>query len=76
MSNQTCGNCLYRGVCEESRWISDTPDPWKQKAEAVAYWLRIFIHAHDTGNSVPPEMVKNARKESGDLAAPDRKVKP
>jgi len=26
----------------------------------AAYYLRIFIHAHSTGNSVPPHVVKEA----------------
>jgi hypothetical protein len=35
---------------------------WRVKAENLAFYLRIYIHAHATGNSVPPHLDAEARR--------------
>lgn len=43
---------------------------WRRRVENLEYWLRIYIHAHETGNSVSVFIDRDARRA---LAKPEDK---
>ena len=58
----SCPKCGFSG--------SKKVDQLTKRAETLAYYLRIYDHAHETGNSVPGNIVAEARLAMEGLAKP------
>ncbi len=60
------GESFMSGVDAEARPATKTP----RRAENLAYYLRIYIHAHQADNVVPPNLEAEAIRAVQGLAEP------
>jgi hypothetical protein len=58
----TCDDCILATAAHRVEALEEEYAAIQRRCDELAYYLRIYHHAHETGNNVPPHMCARVKE--------------